>query len=444
MKMTLGQASALGLILVVVLSLLAGCAPAATPTNSTAPVESSEAAAALKCSGDRSEAMSWTMDQLKSMEVVTVHAAQPNKDAKDYRGVRLNALLDLAAIGGEGTLSIIAANGYETELSLADVRSCADCLVGFQNTQGGLRMVMPDLPGNAWVKGVIEMRVEAAAAPASEKPAEPEYAHSADRLVLATTTSTENSGLLKYVLPNFKDKYGITVQVVAVGTGQALKLGEDGNADVVLVHARAREDAFVDSGFGVVRKDVMYNDFVLVGPEADPAGLQGMTDIAAAFAKIAEAEALFVSRGDDSGTHTKEKEIWAKAGIEPVGAWYIAAGQGMGAVLTMSNEQQAYSLCDRATYLAMTKEGLDIDLLVESDPILFNPYGVIAVNPERYPDINYDLAMEFVEWLTSVETQEMIAVFGTEDFGQPLFVPDSEEWRAAKPAAAALTLVGAV
>ena len=263
-------------------------------------------------------------------------------------------------------------------------------------------------------------------------------------MFLAKTTSTENSGLLKYILPDFKDKYGITVQVVAVGTGQALKLGEDGNADVVLVHARAREDAFVDSGFGVARKDVMYNDFVIVGSETDPAGLQSMTDAAAAFAKIAEAEAPFVSRGDDSGTHTKEKAIWANAGIEPIGAWYISAGQGMGAVLTMSDEIQAYSLSDRATYLTMTKEGLGLKILIEGDPVLFNPYGVIAVNPARYPDINYDLAMKFIEWLTSVETQKMIAGFGAEDFGQPLFVPDSEEWRAAKSAAATCTPVDAM
>jgi len=156
-----------------------------------------------------------------------------------------------------------------------------------------------------------------------------------------------------------------------------------------------------------------------------------MTDAATAFAGLAETGSLFVSRGDDSGTHTKEKAIWAKAGIEPAGDWYISAGQGMGAVLTMANEQLAYTLSDRATYLARTLEGIDLEVLVEGDPILFNPYGVIAVNPELHPDVNYDLATQFIEWLTCVETQELIGNFGLSEFGQPLFVPDSEAWRAA-------------
>ncbi|HSR30329.1 MAG TPA: substrate-binding domain-containing protein, partial [Anaerolineae bacterium] len=177
------------------------------------------------------------------------------------------------------------------------------------------------------------------------------------KLLLATTTSTENSGLLGFILPIFEQEFDATVEVVAVGTGQALKLGEDGNADVLLVHARSREDAFMDAGHGMRREDVMYNDFVIVGPPSDPAGIQGMGEAAGAFGKIAEAEAPFVSRGDDSGTHTKEKAIWAEAGIEPAGDWYISAGQGMGAVLTMADEQQAYTLSDRATYLARTLEG---------------------------------------------------------------------------------------
>ena len=259
----------------------------------------------------------------------------------------------------------------------------------------------------------------------------PAFTHEKNTLILATTTSTENSGLLKYILPDFEKKYGVTVQVVAVGTGQALKLGEDGNADVLLVHDRPKEDAFVKAGFGVNRQDVMYNDFIIVGPESDPAGIQGMTDAAAAFAKIAGAQAPFVSRGDESGTHSKEKQIWEKAGIRPEGAWYISAGQGMGPVLIMANEKQAYTLSDRATYLAMSKKGLELAIMVEGDKSLFNPYGVIAVNPKRYSDVNYDLAMKFIEWLTSLETQEKIGSFGVADFGQPLFFPDSEVWRAA-------------
>ena len=249
------------------------------------------------------------------------------------------------------------------------------------------------------------------------------------RLVLATTTSTRDSGLLDVILPDFEAQTGIPVDVIAVGTGQSLKLGEDGNADVVLVHARALEDAFMENGYGVRREDVMYNDFVVVGPESDPAGIAGMTDAAAAFTKIADAQAPFVSRGDNSGTHVKEQAIWTTAGIEPSGDWYISAGQGMGAVLTMANEQEAYTLSDRGTYLARTLEGTDLVILVEGDPVLFNPYGVIAVNPDINPAIQADAANQFIDWLISVPTQEIISEYGTEEFGQPLFTPNSEPWR---------------
>lgn len=250
--------------------------------------------------------------------------------------------------------------------------------------------------------------------------------------ILATTTSTEDSGLLAFILPEFKEEVGATVEVVAIGTGQALQLGEDGNADVLLVHARAREDAFMDAGHGTRREDVMYNDFVIIGPAADPAGISGMADAAATFAAIAGAEAPFVSRGDDSGTHTKEKAIWAEAGIEPAGNWYNSAGQGMGAVLTIADEEGAYTLSDRATYLARTLEGTDLEILVEGDPLLFNPYGVIAVDPEKGDHIKANLANQFIDWLISVPTQEMIGQFGTEEFGSPLFTPDSGPWREAQ------------
>ena len=253
-------------------------------------------------------------------------------------------------------------------------------------------------------------------------------------LILATTTSTENSGLLGVILLDFEAEYNVQVDVVAVGTGQALQLGEDGNADVLMVHARAREDAFMDAGHGVRREDVMYNDFVIVGPADDPAGVQGMSDAGEAFKKISEAEASFVSRGDDSGTHTKEKAIWAAAGLDPSGDWYISAGQGMGAVLTMADEQQAYTLSDRATYLARTLEGISLEILVEGDPILFNPYGVIVINPDKGEHIKDDLANTFIDWLISVPTQEKIGQFGVEQFGSPLFTPDSAPWRAAHPA----------
>ena len=247
------------------------------------------------------------------------------------------------------------------------------------------------------------------------------------RLILATTTSTQDSGLLDVILPDFEEQAGVDVDVIAVGTGQALKLGEDGNADVLLVHARAREDEFMAANHGVRREDVMYNDFVLLGPADDPAGVGGMTSAAEAFAAIAAAQSPFISRGDDSGTHTKEKALWAAAGVEPAGDWYVSAGQGMGAVLTMANEQQAYTLSDRATYLARTLEGTDLVILAEGDPALFNPYGVIAVNPEKNPNIHAELANQFIDWIISAQTQEQIGQFGVKEFGQPLFFPDAGE-----------------
>ncbi|MBN1954359.1 MAG: substrate-binding domain-containing protein [Anaerolineae bacterium] len=249
------------------------------------------------------------------------------------------------------------------------------------------------------------------------------------RLILATTTSTQDSGLLDYILPVFEEAYGIDVDVVAVGTGQALELGEDGNADVLLVHARALEDAFMAAGHGVRREDVMYNDFVLLGPADDPAGIRGMATAAEAMRTIATTEAPFVSRGDDSGTHVKELSVWETAGIPPEGDWYISAGQSMGAVLTMADEQQAYTLSDRATYLARTLEGTELEILVEGDPVLFNPYGVMAVNPDKGPHIQVDLANTFIDWLVSLPAQQMIAGFGVEEFGAPLFTPDSTAWR---------------
>jgi tungstate transport system substrate-binding protein len=272
---------------------------------------------------------------------------------------------------------------------------------------------------------------EGAADPAGEA-VEEAPAGEPKSLILATTTSTENSGLLAQILPEFETAFDVQVDVVAVGTGQALALGEDGNADVLLVHARAREDAFMEEGHGSRREDVMYNDFVFLGPEADPAGIAGMNEAAAALALIAEAEAPFVSRGDDSGTHTKEKAIWTEAGVGPAGDWYISAGQGMGAVLTIADEERAYTLSDRATYLARTLEGVDLTIVVEGDPILFNPYGVMAVNPDKGDHIKADLAIQFIDWLISVPTQELIGTFGEEEFGNPLFTPDSTAWRAAQ------------
>lgn len=244
------------------------------------------------------------------------------------------------------------------------------------------------------------------------------------KLILATTTSTQDSGLLDYLLPDFEKTYGVKIDVIAVGTGQAITLGQDGNADILLVHARAREDEFMANGHGVRREDVMYNDFVILGPADDPAGIKGMGVAADAFKKLAESQSTFVSRGDDSGTHTKEKSIWAKAGIEPSGDWYVSAGQGMGEVLTMAEEQQAYTLSDRATYLSRTLQDLKLVVLVDGDPMLFNPYGVIAINSDKNPGIQLELANQFIDWLISAPVQEKIAAFGKDKFGQSLFVPD--------------------
>ncbi len=247
-----------------------------------------------------------------------------------------------------------------------------------------------------------------------------------DRLRLSTTTSTDNSGLLGALLPPFEEAFNVRVDVIAVGTGKALKLGANGDVDVVFVHARAAEDKFVADGFGVNRRDVMYNDFVIVGPEEDPAKLKEAKTAAEAFKKIADVQAQFISRGDDSGTHKKEKAMWAEVEFAPAGEWYKEAGQGMGAVLTIANEEQAYTLTDRGTYLSYMNK-LDLKILNEGDPALYNPYGIIAVNPDKFPHVNYRKAMALIEWLTSLEGQDIIREFGKDTFGQPLFYPLASE-----------------
>ena len=238
---------------------------------------------------------------------------------------------------------------------------------------------------------------------------------------MATTTSTDNSGLLKVLLPKYESKCACKVHVVAVGTGAALKLGENGDADVVLVHARKAEDEFVAKGFGVNRRDVMYNDFILVGPKDDPARVRGMKDVLAAMKQIKSNGAVFVSRGDDSGTHKMELGYWKDAGIDPKGPAYFAIGQGMGQTLTVAGEKRAYTLSDRATY-ATYKDRTGLEVLVEGDAKMFNPYGVIAVNPKRYPGVNYAGAMDFIEWISSAEGQREIASF--QPTGAQLFFPD--------------------
>jgi tungstate transport system substrate-binding protein len=239
-----------------------------------------------------------------------------------------------------------------------------------------------------------------------------------EHLRLATTTSTENSGLLAELLPPFEQANDCQVDVIAVGTGKAIKLGETGDVDVVMVHARSKEDKFVADGFGVDRRDVMYNDFVLLGPDSDPAGIKGVTDIAAAIAKIAAANITFVSRGDDSGTHSREKQLWKAADIAPAGDWYLEAGRGMGEVIIMAGERQGYTLSDRGTYLAF-KEKTPLRVAVEGDNRLFNPYGVIMVNPVKHPHVKVALATKFLDFLTSAQAKALIS--GYRRGGEQLF-----------------------
>jgi len=258
-------------------------------------------------------------------------------------------------------------------------------------------------------------------------------------LVLATTTSTQDTGLLDAILPLFEKQYNAKVKVIAVGTGQALKLGTDGNADVELVHARAQEDAFVAAGDGIDRRDVMYNDFIVVGPPNDPAQVKGSTLASAAFKTIAAAQAPFASRGDNSGTNTKELDLWKAAGIKPAGAWYLSVGQGMGETLTFANEKGAYTLSDRGTYLAQkARLGLVVwvggsRLEENADPLLLNPYGVIPINPAKHPNVNHALAEQFAVWLTALSTQQTIMQYGVDKYGQSLFRPSSAAWKAAHP-----------
>lgn len=242
-------------------------------------------------------------------------------------------------------------------------------------------------------------------------------------ITVASTTSTENSGLFRHILPLFEHETGITVRIVAQGTGQALETGRRGDVDVVFVHARTQEDAFVAAGYGVARFDVMYNDFVIVGPAGDPAGLAGIDDAAAAMAAIAQAEAPFASRGDDSGTHAAEMRLWAAAGIEPEGRWYLSTGSGMGATLNMAVQVPAYALTDRGTWLSFRNRG-SLELLFEGDSMLHNPYGIILVNPARHPHIKAGQGQTFIDWLISSAGQEAIAGYRID--GEQLFFPNAE------------------
>jgi len=268
-------------------------------------------------------------------------------------------------------------------------------------------------------------------------------------LSMSTTTSTQASGLLDVLLPALEGDTGITVKVIAKGTGAAIRDGMDGNVDVIFVHAKAREENFVAEGYGTKRYAVMHNDFIILGPASDPAGIAGMTDGVAALKKIALSQSKFVSRGDDSGTHTKEQDLWKATGLpqekvlksivkkgkkrmvtfmhpKGLGTWYLSIGQGMGKALTYAEEKQAYVLADRGTYLKYKlgrNQGLDLNILVEGDPSLYNPYGVIPVNPAKYAQVKADLAQTFADWITSQRGQALIANYKL--LGQQLFFPDA-------------------
>jgi len=254
--------------------------------------------------------------------------------------------------------------------------------------------------------------------PTPAKPANPE-------LILSTTTSTQDSGLLDVLVPMFESKTGYNVKTVAVGTGAALAMGERGEADVLLVHAPTSEVKFMEAGHGISRKLIMHNDFILVGPSKDPAGIKGMKSATDALKKIADSKAIFISRGDDSGTNKLEITLWKTAGIDPAGqSWYQSSGQGMGATLTITSEKEAYTMTDRATYLA-TQKNLSLDILVEGDPILLNIYHVMQVNPKKSNKINAEGAKAFADFMVAPETQEVIKTFGVDKYGQPLFFPDA-------------------
>lgn len=242
-------------------------------------------------------------------------------------------------------------------------------------------------------------------------------------ITVASTTSTEASGLFGHILPKFEDRTGIDVRVVAVGTGQAIEIARRGDADVLFVHHKPSEREFVANGHGVKRYPVMYNDFILVGPAADPAGIGGMQDASKALAAIAEAGAAFASRGDDSGTHKKELGLWDKAGVEPDGSWYREMGAGMGKTLNTAAAMDAYALADRGTWISFDNRQ-DLELLVEGDPDLFNPYGVMLVSPEQHPHVKAEMGQRFIDWLVSDAGQEAIASYRLR--GKQLFHPNAD------------------
>jgi len=243
-------------------------------------------------------------------------------------------------------------------------------------------------------------------------------------ITLATTTSVNDTGLLDMLAPRFREQTGIEVKVVAVGTGQALQLGRRGDADVLIVHDPESEQHFMDEGNGESRREIMHNDFVLVGPPDDPAGIQGSESIVVAFQRIASKGTTFVSRGDNSGTHLREQRIWKRAEIQPQGDWYVQSGGGMGLILGIANEKRGYTLSDRGTFLAL-RDKLDLKIVCEGDPLLLNRYSVIVASADKHPADRHEMARRFAEFLFAPDTQQAIGQFGVDRFGEPLFHPDA-------------------
>jgi tungstate transport system substrate-binding protein len=417
----------MGLILSLALSACGTAAPIAAPATEAvvateAAVAATEAPASaepiLTVAGAVDTELALTDADLRAMEVVKLSAEHPKKGMTDYEGVRLSEVLAKAGVqDGASALLFTASDGYESEVAYADVAACADCLVAFDGSD--LIMVMPGMSSKAWAKMVVKIEVKAAAVVVP--PANP-------NIILATTTSTQDSGLLDVLIPMFQEQTGYVVQTIAVGSGEAIKMGQEGNADVLLVHSPAAEVTFMSDGWGKDRALIMHNDFVVVGPAADPAKIKDLGP-ADAFKAIAAAEATFIARADKSGTSTKELGIWKKAEIDPAAtkpAWYLETGQGMGASLIIASEKGAYTLTDRATFLA-NKDKLQLEILVEKNNSLLNVYHVMTIDTAKWPKVNYDGATAFMKFMTDPATQKVIGEFGVDKYGQQLFIPDADK-----------------
>lgn len=397
----------------------------AAPAAEEAPAEepaAEEAPIALQVTGAVANPQAWTEDEVKAMDAIDVESTNNKGEASTYTGVLLSELITAAAPNADANLvTFVADDGYSAEVSLEELMACADCIASFRSN-GGFSTVMPGYEGKLQVKGVVDIQVSVGEMAAPEPPENP-------TMILATTTSTQDSGLLDVLVPMFEEQTGYTVQTVAVGTGAALAMGQEGNADVLLVHAPASEIPLMESGDCKDRFLIMHNDFVIVGPATDPAGIRGKATAAEALSLVAEASASFISRGDDSGTHKKELSLWTGTDSDPntdKPAWYIESGQGMGATLVIASEKEAYTMTDRATYLA-NKDALDLEILVEGDAILLNVYHVMTVNPEKWDAVNYAGGLAFANFLIDPATQDVIREFGVDKFGQPLFFPDADK-----------------